>query len=213
MGRNIQINQQGCAIMPMAYDPDTKQPLFKFELMSAQGGKNFDTSEVITRYDNKILTAMCCDILVLGQGSTGSYALGGIKQGMTALAIESRLKEIQDVVNHHLIPLTAKYNGWNPARLPKIFFDDIEAENMDEVGKFLQRVGAVGYLPKTLPVVNKVLEMIGVPELPEGTDFESLLPEKTSKSGEGMAEGLNSGTGAVDGEAGDASSVNSDNAS
>jgi hypothetical protein len=213
MGRNIQVNQQGCAIMPMAYDPDTKQPLFKFDLMSAQGGKNFDTSAIITRYDNKILTAMCCDILVLGQGSTGSYALGGIKQGMTALAIESRLKEIQDVVNHHLIPLTARYNGWNSARLPKIYFDDIEASSIDDLGKFIQRTGAVGYLPKTLDVVNKILETVGVPELPEGTDFEALLPESKSKSGSGMESGLPSGTGDATGAAGDASSINSENAS
>lgn len=211
--RNVQSNQQGGVVMPMAYDPDTKQPLFKFELMSAQGGKAYDTSQVITRYNNSILTAMCCDLLTMGQGATGSYALGSIKSSMTAMTIESRLREIRDVINHHLIPMTAEYNGWDITRLPTIDFEDLEVTDLDQISKFLQRVGAVGYLPRTPEVINKVLDALGLDALPEGTDLDDVLPEKTTKSGQGMEEGLSSGTGNADGASGDASSTNSDNAS
>ncbi len=120
----------------------------------------------------------------MGQGSTGSYALGNIKNSLSAIAIESKLKEICNVVNHHLIPLIARMNGWEMTRLPSIAVDDLESVSLEETSKFLQRTASVGLIPRTLPVVNRVLNLLGLDSLPEGTDLNSLLTESTSKSGQ-----------------------------
>lgn len=185
--RNIQMNQQGGLVLPMAYDPETKGPLFKFELLSAEGGKAYDTNAIVNRYDNKILTSMGCDILIMGQSGGGSYALGSIKSTMTALAIESRLREICNVVNNHLIPLTAKYNGWNPARLPTLSFDDLEASNLEEWSKAIQRAASTGMIERDRPMLNKTREMLGVdPYAEDEPVHDELLTGATSKSGQGM---------------------------
>jgi hypothetical protein len=92
----------------------------------------------------------------------------------------------------------------------EIDFDNVEGTDLETLSKAIQRVGAVGYLPKTLDVVNRILEGIGVDALPEDTDLDEVLPESTSKSGEGMKEGLPSGTGDATG-GGDTSSNNNDN--
>ena len=123
----------------------------------------------------------------MGQGSTGSYALGSIKTTLSALAIETKLKEICNVINQHLIPLIGKFNGWDLTRLPRVDIDDLEASSLEEISKFLQRTGSIGFLPKTPDVINKIMNTLGLDDLPEGTDLNEVLGENTSRASEGMA--------------------------
>lgn len=211
--RNLHNNQQSGLVTPLIYDPETKMPLYKFSLLKNDGGKAYDTSKIKEYYVNAILTALSADLLIMGQGATGSYALGSIKGTLAAVAIESKLKEICNVVNQHLIPLLGEYNGWDGTRLPELVVEDLESQSLDETSKFVQRVGAVGYLPRTLDVVNKVLDGLGLDPLPADTNLDDILPEKTTRSGDGLKEGMGSGTGNPDGSSGDASSLNADNAS
>lgn len=120
----------------------------------------------------------------MGQGSTGSYALGNIKNSLSAIAIEAKLKEICNVINQHLIPMIGRMNGWDLTRLPYIEFDDLESVSLEDTSKFLQRVGSIGILPKTLPVVNRVLNLLGLDSLPEDTDLDEILTDNTSKAGQ-----------------------------
>lgn len=182
--RNIQQNQQSGMVLPLAYDETTKQPLYKFELLKNEGGKAYDTSSIKQYFSNAILTALSADLLVMGQGSTGSYALGNIKNSLSAIAIEAKVKEICNVINQHLIPMIGRMNGWEMTRLPHLAVDDLESVSLEEVSKFLQRVGSIGLLPKSLPVVNRVLNLIGLDSLPDDTDLSELLTDNTSKSGQ-----------------------------
>ena len=77
--RNIQVNQQAGLILPQAYDPETRQPLFKFELVSTDGKKNYDINKIKEYYKNLIFTSMMADILIMGQSNTGSFALASVK--------------------------------------------------------------------------------------------------------------------------------------
>ena len=152
-------------------------------------------------------------MLILGQGSSGSYALGTIKNSLTAAAIESMLDGIVEAFNKDLIQHLYKLNNFNPARACTLDYDNLQEADIETLSKAWQRLGATGYIPKTLDVVNKALDMIGIDELPSTTTEEELkqmLPDSTSKSGSGMKEGLPSGTGSALG-GGDTSSMNSEN--
>ena len=129
---------------------------------------------------------------------------------MTAIAIEYKLKEICNVINQHLIPLIAKYNDWDLTRLPYIVAEDLEAASLEEVSKFIQRIGAVGFLPRTPEVVNKVLDTLGLDPIKDGTDLDEILTSSISRSGDGMTSGLNNGVGTATTED-DNSSANLDN--
>lgn len=181
--RNIHTNQQSGLVLPLAYGDD-KQPLYKFELLKNEGGKAYDTSGIKTYYSNAILTALSADLLIMGQGSTGSYALGNIKGSLAAIAIEAKLKEICNVINQQLIPLIGRMNGWEMTRLPYMEIDDLESVSLEDVSKYIQRTASVGLLPRTKEVVDRVLNLIGLDSLPEGTNLDDVLPESTSKSGQ-----------------------------
>jgi hypothetical protein len=185
--RNIQFNQQAGLVMPQAFDPDSKQPLFKFELISSEGGKNYDTTKIKEYYKNAILTALFADLLILGQGATGSYALGGIKSQLMAVAIEALLKEIQDVVNNDLIRHTFELNGWDTARMPTIQYEDFEADDLEAFSKAIQRFASTSMLEVDRAVLNKVRESIGVDVYPDEEEpHMELMPNFSSKSGEGL---------------------------
>lgn len=211
MVRNLQQNQQAGLVIPNAYDPETKMPLFEFKLLSQEGGKSYNTNEIVNRYDKKILIALGADLLALGtQGTSGSYALGTIKSGILSLTVEARLQEIADVLNSDLIPQTFKLNGWTDEEFPEIYFDELDAQSLEEVSKFVQRTSSVGMLTKDHDTINMIRNTIGLDDVPEDADLTELLGENTSRAGDGMAKG--SGNGTSDEVAGkDNSADNSDN--
>lgn len=208
--RNTHNNQQAGMVLPMMYDDITKQPLFKFELLKNDGGKAYDTKSIKEYYCNAILTALSADILLMGQSSTGSYALGNIKGTLAAMAVESKLKEICNVFNQHLVKLMGQLNGWDMTRLPSLTAEDLEAVSLEEVSKFLQRVGSIGFLPRTPEVVNKVLDVLGLEALPEGTELDDVLTSSVSRAGDGMATPFE-GTRKEQGDGQDSSAENLDN--
>ena len=196
--RNIQMNEQSGLILPQMFDPESRQPLFKFELMGTQGGKSYDTNKIITRYSNEILQALFADLLKLGQDSVGSYSLADSKSSLVAMAIESRLKEIQDVLNNDLMRQLFEVNGWPVDELPDFVYGDLDEIDVDKFSQAIQRIKAVGLITPTMGNVNHIAEVIGLPDrVEDGTSQEELnelLGTPTSRSGDGMEKGMNNGT-------------------
>lgn len=212
--RNLQMNQQASMILPSAYDPETRQPLFKFELISTDGKKNYDIGKIKDYYKALIFTSMQADVLLLGQGNTGSFALATVKGTLTAQSAEGMVKNIVRTINSDLVRQTYELNGWDTSRMATLDYENITDVDVETLSKAFQRLGATGYLPKTLDVINKGLDTLGIDRLPDDTtqeELEEMLPEKTTKSGEGMEEGMPSGTGSADGSSGNASDTNSEN--
>lgn len=186
--RNIQNNEQSGMILPQAFDPESRQPLFKFELTSTQGSKMYDTDAIIRRWDNKILMTLFADMLKMGQDQVGSYSLAGAKTNIMSLAIESRLKEIQDVLNNDLVKQLFLLNGAQPGEpLPKLKYGELDRIDLDEFSSAVQRIFSVGGIEFDRPVANRVRKALGVDEKDanEPIDKES-VPNSQSKAGEGM---------------------------
>lgn len=211
MVRNLERNEQSGIVLPNAYDPESRQPLFTFELLSVQSGKQYDTNTIIQRYDYKLLTALFADFLKLGQEQVGSFALAGSKTSIMAMAIEARLREIADVLNNDLIPQTFALNGWDDEELPKFTYSDLDEEDIDEFGKLVQRVFSVNAVEFDREIANIIRER-GFGASPYDKDEpinEDLLPTNRSRSGDGMAK---SGNGTSDNVASrDNSAANVDN--
>lgn len=166
--RNIQMNEQSGLILPQAFDPDSRHPLFKFELTSTQGGKMYDTDAIIKRWDNKILMVLFADMLKMGQDQVGSYSLAGAKTNIMAMAIEARLQEIQDVLNNDMVKQLFAMNGVSPdVKLPKLIYGDLDEVDLDEFSKAIQRVGSVGGLERDRPVMNKIRDALKIVRRPD----------------------------------------------
>lgn len=198
-------------MLPQMFDPETKQPLFDLELLSLDGKKGMDTVKVKEYYKNMILTSLFADVLVMGQSSTGSFALGQIKNSLSGAAAKVILNNICDVLNSDLIKQTYELNGWDASRAGKFDFDGLEAADLETLSKYWQRVASVGLVEIDREVLNSIREAAGVdPKDPDSEVDKDNLTGNASRAGDGMAKG--SGNGTSDSAAGtDTSAGNADN--
>jgi len=211
--RNLSTGQQSGMILPTAWDDSSKQPLFSLELLNSAGSKSYDVNKLKDYYKNAIYTAMSADILIMGQSSTGSFALGAIKNSLVGSYMENMVKGILQVINSELIKQTYRLNGWDETRMCTIYAQNLESEDTEALSKLVQRVSSVGALEIDRPVLNRVRRAMGVDELPDTLDPQlDIMPGFTSKSGAGMANGTVGEGTATSLSGNDTSSTNSDNA-
>ena len=192
--RNLQMNEQSAVILPQVIDSESRTPMFKLDLLSVDGKKNFDISKIKEYYKTLIFVSLFADILIQGTTSTGSFALGTIKNSLSGAYAERLISSIAEVLQNDLIKMTYQLNGWDESRMGKFDFDGIEPADLDTFSSAIMRMGASGYVPKTLEVINAVLSNLGIDALPEDTVLEDILPESKSRSGDGAAAGTGNGT-------------------
>lgn len=214
--RNISANQSAGVIMPKFVDAASKENLFGFRLEGVSGSKNYDTSQIINRYENKILMSFFADILKMGQDSVGSFALSDNKNNLLAFMVEAQLQLLANVLNEQLIPTTFRLNGWDASdeRLPKFKFSDIEDIDLDAVGKYVQRIVSTGAIEVDKPMSDKLREIIDLKPADPSKPLDDKLTAgmgAASRAGDGLIEGGPSGTGKKNGSEGDSSSNNNDN--
>lgn len=144
MVRSVRRDEQEGIILPTAFDQDTKQPLFDFELLSSGGTRQFDTSSIIQRYEQRMLMTVLADFILVGHEGTGSYALHTDKTGLFRTAINSIAQLIADVFNRNAIPRLFALNGWKPDKLPKIVPNDVDPPDLTQLGQFMTQMTQAG---------------------------------------------------------------------
>lgn len=216
--RNLHVGRESGVILPQVFAADGKEGLFKFEVISVTGSKAYDIDKIISRYKNEIITALYATSLVAGQEGGGSFALSESLIEIKDKLIESKLEEIRDVLNHQLIPMIFKWNGWKAEVYPQFVFGRVSQPSLDVYSKAIQRIGAVKMIARTAKNINAIADMLDLPDrLPEdtkGDTLETILgqPPDPTKAGSGQSSGLNNGTGKSTGSGGDSSTGNANNA-
>lgn len=140
---NVRRDQQEGVIFPLAYDMNGNQ-MYKFELMSAGGSRQFDISGVVERYSRQIAMTVMADFIFLGHQGTGSYALSSDKTTMFAKAIGTWIDIIQDTFNRYAVPRLFRVNGIPTDRLPRIVHGDIETPDLASLGGYITQLAGVG---------------------------------------------------------------------
>jgi hypothetical protein len=202
-------------ILPFVTD-EKGNKMFDFDIKNIGGTSRYDTDKIIARYNQEILVGLFADVLALGSGGGGgSYSLSESKLSVIDLAVTARLDEIRNQINHDLVRQIFELNGWDTEVMPYFEYRLPEAVDLEELGKFIQRVKAVGMLPVTPKVVNWVLKLADIPyQVDENATTEELLKlmgDPETRAGDGMKEGLSNGTGSGTG-GGDKSTGNKENA-
>ena len=141
--RNIRRDQQEGMILPAIYD-DKNNLLYRLELISAGGTRQFDTDRIITRYDQRIATSVLADFILLGQSANGSYALSSDKTNLFSISLRCWLEIIRSVFNQFAIPRLFSVNGFDTQKLPTIEYGDIEAPPLGELGNYIQVLAGAG---------------------------------------------------------------------
>lgn len=179
-------NDRAGIIWPRFIDPDTKEDIFEFSLVSRQGAKAYDTGSIIDRYSKQIMMAFMSDVLAMGQSKYGSFSLADSKTTLLAMSVDILLKQIQNVINRDLVNQTYTLNMWDDEEHVKIIYDDIETPDLEALASYIQKTVAVGALEVDKALSNKLREHIGLAPANEDEPVaEHLSPNTQSRSGDG----------------------------
>lgn len=184
--RNVQAGNQSGMVLPVAYDPESKQPLFKMELLSLDGKRGFDIDKIKTYYKNLILMSTFGDILQMGTTNTGSFALGALKNSLTGSFAERVADTIVDTLNRDLARTIYELNGWPLDEMGSFDYEGLDQADLDNLSKYLQRTASVGLIEKDRPMLNLVRTMVGIDALPADVEPRTDYIDSTSKSGQAM---------------------------
>jgi len=168
MVRGVRRDENEGLVLPNQYDPDTKQPLFEFELMSSGGTRQFDTNSIIQRYEQRILMSVLADFILVGHESTGSYSLHTDKTGIFRAALNSLVKSIADTLNRYAVPRLFALNGWKLDELPRFEPTNVDPPDLTQLASFISATAGSGMQWFPDPELEKYVREIA--RLPEMTD-------------------------------------------
>lgn len=140
---HIKRDEQEGVVFPLFYDENGNKQ-FDLTLLSTGSRRNFDTSGIINRWDQRILMTVLADFILLGHTKVGTFALSSSKTELFATAIGAWMDSICDVFNRCAIPRLFALNGLPVDRLPKLTHGDIESQDLGELGTFIQTLSSSG---------------------------------------------------------------------
>lgn len=143
--RDVKFNEQGYIILPSDTYPDsngspTSTRLVDVELMASNGKRNIEIDPIVKRYQHDIARSVLSEFLMLGGGSTGSYALSKSKTDLFLRALESYIQAIVDVLNKQLVERLWELNGLNYDLMPTIVAGDVAPHDLREIAAFLRNL-------------------------------------------------------------------------
>ncbi len=203
-------------VTPRFYDPESKQPIFTYELIESKGVVRYDTESVIKRLQQDILQALCVDILKQGADGGGSFSLAESKTRILTLALLHRLGEIRSVLNQQLMRWIYEQNGWEMDEMAEFVHGEVETIDLDTFSKGVQRLWSVGAIEMDREAANRVRFVLGLSKKPadEPIDTEALpanMSQQKTRAGDGMASPTGNGTSQDPFGGGDTSTSNKEN--
>jgi len=169
------------------------------------GGKQYKTSDIIDQKRKSIYNVFGAGFLLLGQDSTGSYALSSSQTSTHAMYVQRNILWKTDLINNQLIPTILKANNiqldWED--MPVFEPMDPDELDLDVLSKAIQRMKSVGGL--TEEALTELYEKANLPT--DGIDKLVFDDGDTSRGGESNGT---SGTGNTQ-SGGASSSTNSEN--
>ena len=140
--RNIRMDSQVGVVFPAVYD-DGGNLLYDLKLLSSAGTKQFDTSKILTRYDQRIAMTVLADFILLGHEKVGSFALASSKTEIFATALGAWCDTIAETFNRDAIPRLMEING-RSAPYPNLVHGDIESPDLAELGAYITAIAGAG---------------------------------------------------------------------
>lgn len=118
------------------------EKLYDLSLMSTGGTRQFNTTDIIQRYDQRIAMTVLADFILLGHEKVGSFALSDSKTNLFATAVGAWLQSIAQVFNRQAIPDLLAVNGMNGQC--ELRHGDLEDVDLEKLGNFIRELSGAG---------------------------------------------------------------------
>ena len=142
--RDIKRDEQEGLIVPREIDIDTHMNLWDLSLLSTGGRRQFDTDQIVSRYDQRIAMTVLADFILLGHEAVGSKSLGVSKIELFTMALSAWLDEVQSVMNEFAVPRLMKFNGVDPSLYPTLQHDEVKQADILAIGQYVRDITSSG---------------------------------------------------------------------
>jgi hypothetical protein len=139
----IKRDEKEGVMFPLAYD-DKGNKLFDLTLLSTGGNRNFNTGEIILRYQKSMAGSIMADFLMLGQSAVGSFALASSKTNLFGVAVSSWIDAIANVFNRFAVPRLFDMNSFRLEKLPQLVHGEVETIDLGELGDYISKMAGAG---------------------------------------------------------------------
>lgn len=156
-----------------------ENPGWKLELLASSGKRQFDTNDIIERWDKRIATTVLADFTMLGQQQVGSFALADSKTKIFALAIGAYLEVICEVFNNQAIPRLIDMNGDHFKGItdyPKMTHGDIEDVDLVQFSTYIEKMIGAGVLTPDEELEKAIRRVGNLPEKLETDTPKNVQP-------------------------------------
>ena len=161
--RNIRRDEQDGLVFPLAYDPDTGNLAYDIKLMSTGGRRQFDTNQIIARYDTRIAMTMLSDFLLVGHDRIGAQALSVSKIELFQDSISAYLANMADVLNAYAIPRLMRINGVSDDLAPTISYTAPRAPDLDTISNYVSKLTTSGAMIPDDQLDDYLRDVAGLP--------------------------------------------------
>lgn len=166
---------------------------WQFTLTSTGGRRQFDTNQIIERYDTRMAMTVLADFVLLGHQNVGSFALSSDKTELFSVALGAFLDLICEVFNKQAIPRLIDINGEHFAGItdyPTLIHGDIETQNLGELGQFVSQMVGIGAITPDSSMEAHLRMAANLPEMdPETTYAATERPTEPPQGQEGEEHG------------------------
>ena len=147
---------------------------WKFTLTSTGGRRQFDTNQIIERYDTRMAMTVLADFVLLGHQKVGSFALSSDKTELFSVAMGAFLDLICEVFNNQAIPRLIDINGDHFKGItdyPQLVHGDIETQDLGQLGEFVAKMVGIGAITPDEEMEDYLRMTANLPERDFDTDY------------------------------------------
>lgn len=166
LATRIRRDEQEGIVFPREFDENNNK-LYELRLLGKDGGKrDFDTSLIIARYDQRIAMTLLADFILLGHERVGSFALSRNKTHLFSIALESFLESIASPINRFAIPKLLELNGYSTENPPYLKPGVIDTPDLSEVAEFINKLFKSNIVLNSPKDVAYLRGLARMPEMP-----------------------------------------------
>lgn len=142
---------------------------WKFELLASGSKRQFDTNQIINRYDQRIAITLLADIVMLGADKVGSFALAAVKKSLLAAALDAQVQSIVNVFNRYAIPRLFAMNPFvGLTALPELVASPVDCPDIKDLAEYINKLSGAGMpLFPNIDLENYLRSLANLPETSE----------------------------------------------
>lgn len=193
LAAGIRRDSEEGVVLPSDVYEGTNIPMYELKLLNSGGARQFNTNEIISRYNTQILATVLADFIILGHENIGSYALAATKTDVFVVALQSYLDIIGDVFNRYAVPrLFALNPEFKLKELPRVAHENAAGVDLQQLGDYLKALKFAGVpIEITDEMLRHLYSAAGLPDPTESAEkiMEEHLENELLLRSNGMAEG------------------------